>query len=303
MTKKACTFVLLAFVALGAIAPASAGQPAIPSNPGSSKTLLWKVTSPHRTLFLAGEVLVLSSKDYPLPDAITKTFSQSGELVTEGAQAAKNPAQVQQLIHELGVLPPDQSLSNLLTDAQLTAVKQAATAFGLPFGNIAHLQPWLAFIVLRNAADTKYGIDTKQQLGAHLYAKAHQQKMQVSALESTPYQLKMFASIPTKQQATWLTMVAKELVKLPDTRASIVRAWRTGDTAQLAYMSHQRFVGHPRIYKILVANRNQRWLRALDKLLETDGDPVFVVVGAGHFFGPSNLLVLLRADGFTVTQL
>lgn len=303
MTKSACKFALLAFVALGTIGSVLAGQPATSSDQGSSKTLLWKVTSPHRTLFLAGEVLVLSPKDYPLPDAMTRAFSQSKKLVTEGDQAAKDPAQVQQLIRKLGVLPPDKSLSSLLTDDQLTNVKQAATAFALPFGNITHLQPWLAFLVLRNAADAKYGIDPKQQLGPYLYAKAKQRQMRVSAFESAPDQLKMFAAIPAEEQATWLSMVAKELVKLPDTKATIVRAWRTGDTAQLARMSHQRFAGHPKIYKLLVADRNKRWAKALNKLLVTDGDPAFVVVGAGHFFGPSNLLELLRAGGFTVTQL
>lgn len=303
MKTRSLLFALLTLLTLGVAACASSRQSGSAAHEVSPRTLLWKVASPHRTLFLAGEVLVLSSNDFPLPGAINKAFSESGELITEGAQAEADPGQVQQLVRSLGVLPADKTLANVLSRDQLAIVKQASAASDLPFDNIAHLQPWLAFVVLRNAAYAKYGIDQKQQLSPYLYGEAERRKLRVSAFETAPDQLKMFAAIPVKEQATWLAMIANELVALPDTRPVIVNAWRTGDTATFARLSDKRFAGHDRLYKLLVSDRNQRWLKDLNDLLAADGDPAFVVVGAGHFFGPGNLLDLLRAEGFVVTQL
>jgi uncharacterized protein YbaP (TraB family) len=76
-----------------------------------------------------------------------------------------------------------------------------------------------------------------------------------------------------------------------------VSAWRTGDGAKLAALLSNEYKSFPNLYRLLVSDRNKRWVPQIEKLLHGNQD-YFVVVGALHLVGDGGLLELMRRDGF-----
>ncbi|MDN5924495.1 MAG: TraB/GumN family protein, partial [Xanthomonadales bacterium] len=147
------------------------------------------------------------------------------------------------------------------------------------------------------------GIDPQKQLGTTFYAQAKQRKLHVTPLETFAEQVKMFASFSDTLMAKWLILRAQQMLAEPSHIAADKRAWRSGDVDYLSKSQAREFNGHPKLYQLLVTARNQRWMHVLQDRLDTNGKPVFVIVGLGHLIGKDNLLDLLRARGYTVTQL
>ena len=56
------------------------------------------------------------------------------------------------------------------------------------------------------------------------------------------------------------------------------------------------------MYQRLLVDRNKAWLPKLEVLFARPR-PAFVVVGAAHLVGTDGLIAMLRAKGYTITQL
>jgi len=272
----------------------------------SAQTLLWKVTSGNRTLYLTGDTQALLLRDYPLPVQVEQAFGQSGELVLEGDPGADSK-QISALIQQYGLLPAPTTLNDTLNVSQANLVKRAFAEVGAPFGKVEPLRPWLAVIVLTQAQYASLGCDPKQQETEYFYKLAKSRGLTFTALETAPKQLKLFADLPQTLQIAWLTTTARQWPQTASEqqakRQDIVRAWRTGNTNALSKMLTREFDGQRDLYRALVTNRNEVWFKILERQLAARGAPVFVLLGAGHLVGRDNLVSMLEQAGYGVTQL
>jgi uncharacterized protein YbaP (TraB family) len=81
----------------------------------------------------------------------------------------------------------------------------------------------------------------------------------------------------------------------------LVRAWMAGDTAGLDREALEPMrKASPGLFRRLVTERNEAWIRTLDARLKGRGRTV-VVVGVGHLIGQGGLPARLRALGYSVT--
>ena len=58
----------------------------------------------------------------------------------------------------------------------------------------------------------------------------------------------------------------------------------------------------PRIYDLLLKNRNQRWIPQIETMF-ADDNTEFVLVGVLHLAGEHSVLAMLESKGYKVTQL
>jgi uncharacterized protein YbaP (TraB family) len=93
-----------------------------------------------------------------------------------------------------------------------------------------------------------------------------------------------------------------ELQQLSAKLAALVNAWKTGDEQSLEDLLLKEFKEYPGLYRVLIVERNQRWLKRIEGYL-TQPARVMVIVGAGHMVGPDGLLEALRQRGYNVTKL
>jgi len=124
----------------------------------------------------------------------------------------------------------------------------------------------------------------------------------ISGLETLDEQLGVLQHMSNADQARFLDMVVSEMHDVEGETQSVVNAWRSGDAAKLAALLSDEYKSFPNLYRVLVSERNKRWVPQIEKLLHENHD-AFVVVGALHLVGDGGLLELLRRDGFKAEQL
>lgn len=292
MKVLAATFLLAFAYVLASVASAA-----------PSKTLLWEITSPHRTLYVTGDTQMLTRHDYPLPKPVLQAFQHSGELVLEGVPGASTK-QAHTLMVQYGMLTPPGQLGELLDAAQLQQVKQTCSALGIPFARLQPLRPWLAALVVLQTSKAKLGFDPHVQESQFFFKAAKKRGISFTPLESVSEELRLFAGLPQALQVDWLVMEAQNWKRMVSGKPAQVRvAWRTGNTEVLEKLLAREYRGHAQLFKAIAINRNGAWLRALKGKLATKGAPVFVLVGAGHLVGKGNLISALQNAGYRVAQL
>lgn len=91
----------------------------------------------------------------------------------------------------------------------------------------------------------------------------------------------------------------------PPTRAALVQAWRTGDTAGMEATATRAVREHPEMQPLieaLVYQRNAAMARQVADFLKTPKTR-FVVVGSLHLVGDRGILKLLADKGYRIEQL
>ena len=77
-------------------------------------------------------------------------------------------------------------------------------------------------------------------------------------------------------------------------------AWTAGDIAALDQQALQPMLkSSPRLYQVLITQRNAAWVKTIRARLSGSGRTV-MVVGIGHLIGPGGVPALLRAEGVAV---
>ena len=98
-----------------------------------------------------------------------------------------------------------------------------------------------------------------------------------------------------------LLQTLKESEELQTLMDSIILAWRRGDVTYLEETLLADMQRYEELNKVLVVDRNHRWLEQIRDLLTHDND-YLVVVGALHLVGDSGVPRLLRSEGINVQQ-
>jgi hypothetical protein len=124
----------------------------------------------------------------------------------------------------------------------------------------------------------------------------------VRGLETVDFQLSLFDDMTPAQQDMMLAGSLKDLDAERANLLSLTTAWKAGDVRTVERLVLDDVTDNPTMYRRLLVDRNRNWLPAIEALFARTGH-AFVVVGAAHLVGPDGLIALLRAKGYTVTQL
>jgi hypothetical protein len=271
-----------------AVAGAAVAQPPV-----------WVVRDKDSELVLFGSVHVLPPGLDWQPPALKRAIAKADDIWFELPVAPGEEVTTAQLATQLGVLPPDKSLFKLLPSADSERLARVAQAYDTSPVLLDRLQPWLAEVALAGAAYRRAGAETSQGVEQALAAEAPA-NAERRAFETPEEQLKMFAEAPMAEQIASLSETLREMEDKPDEFATLVRAWSNADLAGLereALAPLRR--ASPELFRRVVTDRNERWVKALDARLRGKGHTV-VVVGVGHLIGPGGVPARLRALGYSV---
>ncbi len=261
---------------------------------------VWMVRDADSELVLFGSVHILPPGLKWRPAALDAALARADDVWFELPMDPASQAQVAQLAAGLGVLPPGQSLFALLPPADAQMLMKVADAYGVDRLTLDRLEPWLAEVALAGAAYRKAGADTEHGVEATLNA-ATPRAARRAAFETPAEQLALFDQAPMPEQIASLRETLGELEADPEAYMKLVRAWVAGDVAGLDREALQPLRdAAPKMFARLVAGRNERWLKILQRRLKGHGRTV-VIVGVGHLVGPGGLPARLRALGYSVT--
>lgn len=280
-------------------ASAPVPTPTVAETPAATGPGLWKVADEDTTIYLFGTVHALPKEVDWYSGAIVEALSSSQELVTEiPGDSATDPAS-QQMVMAKAVLPPGQTLRELLNEPDRTSYELALTRLGMPPGSFDRFEPWFAGMtmailpLLRAGYAAESGVEKRlEQLAPPGIARG--------ALETLEWQIELFDTLPVESQVAFLMVSADNFDDIQPTMDMMVAEWLEGDADALARLMNKGLTD-PQLANALLYERNADWAEWIDTRLDTPGT-VFLAVGAGHLAGEQSVQDFLEARGFTVTR-
>ena len=285
--KKRCW--LLALCLLGSLT-AYAGSP------------VWAIRGDHNTVYLAGSVHLLKANDSRLPAAFDRAYNGSKALVMELDVSKVDPMEAASWILEHGMMQDGATLRSTIGDERYRRVSAEVQRLGIPVEAADMLQPWALGLQLLEMQYMQLGFDPQQGVEQQLQQRAQADGKPISGLETMDEQLGVLQSLSAADQARFLDMIVTEMHDVEGETQSVVAAWRAGDSAKLSALLSDEYKSFPALYRMLVTDRNKRWVPQIEKLLHGSQD-YFVVVGALHLVGDGGLLELMRRDGYRADSL
>lgn len=258
---------------------------------------VWAIHGDHNTVYLAGSVHLLKANDSRLPAAFDRAYGGSKALVMELDMSKVDPMQAATFMMEHGMLKEGTSLRATIGEDRYRRVTAEATRLGVPTEVMDMMEPWALGLQLLEMQYAQLGFDPQQGVEQQLQHRAQADGKPISGLETMDDQLGVLEGMSYPDQARFLDMVVTEMHDVESETQSVVTAWRTGDSAKLAALLSDEYKSFPALYRLLVTERNKRWVPQIEKLLHGNQD-YFVVVGALHLVGDGGLLDLMRRDGY-----
>jgi uncharacterized protein YbaP (TraB family) len=261
---------------------------------------VWALHGAHNTVYLAESVHLLKPGDSALPSALTRAYDDSTQLVMEMDLAKLDTSSVSAWMLEHGRYPEGESMQQALGPERYARVVAQAGTLGLPVEQLAMLRPWVVALTLTDLMYLKLGFDPESGVEEQLVARTRQDGRATAGLETVDEELGQLAQLSPEDQARFLELTLEDLKDTGSDTDQMLTAWRTGNSTELASQLSDAYHQFPELYRVLVSERNQRWLPQIKTYLAADHN-VLIVVGALHVIGKGGLLELLRSAGFVAT--
>jgi len=259
---------------------------------------VWTVTDADSTVVIFGSVHVLPEGLQWRPFELDKALATADDIWFEIPLDAASGVAAQRESTTYGFLPEGRSLSALLSKTGRARLAKVAEALEIPLGRLDRMRPWYAELTLSSALYRESGAAPAQGVEQSLARSAP--KAERRAFETPADQVGFFANAPITDQIASLEQTLKQIDQRPGDYQALVRAWMAGDTGALDREAVKPLKkAAPRLYRLLVAERNARWADTIAARMAGSGRTV-VVVGVGHLVGKDSLPARLRAKGLKV---
>lgn len=263
---------------------------------------VWAIRGAHNTVYLAGSVHLLRAADAKLPPAFDRAYADADALVMEIDLDDLDPIASQGWMLEHGTYGDDATLSKTIGRQRFAQVEQESNRLGLPVEVIEPLEPWLVAMTLAQLQYVKLGFDPEQGVEKQLERRAVADHKEITGFETLEEQLGLLDGMSYADQGRFLDLTIEEMREMEGETDSLLAAWRAGNARKLASILSEEYRVAPALYRMLVSNRNGRWMPRIEELLRDDRN-YLVVVGALHLVGSGGLLELAKAKGFDPKQM
>jgi uncharacterized protein YbaP (TraB family) len=267
----------------------------------AERHILWSLQGKTNKVYLLGSFHLLKASE-TLPAALDAAYADAEKLVMEIDMDDLDPAQMQQVVMELGLLPPDQTLEKQLGPQAYQQFTAKAREMGIDPAMLERFQPWFAAITLVQAELMKLGFDPNSGVEQRFMRRAIADRKPIQGLETVREQLEIMARLPEKQQREFLLYSINDAERMAAEVDELLVAWRRGDTAAMAKLLAEGFKEYPDLYRPLTVERNRKWIPQIEQLLGGKED-YLVVVGALHLVGTESVIDLLERKGYKPKQL
>lgn len=268
---------------------------------------LWEVRKGKQVAWLFGTIHVGRPEFYPLPPSRLEQLKRADAIVLEAdvSDGARAIAATQ----KYALFPQGTpGLENRLTPELRQRLEAVLSRNQLDLAPMMRMKPWMLANVLALFEAAQAGYVPALSVEAYLMRVARTDSKPILEFEGIEQQFELF------EQAPWATQVSflEEALKAVETRAArrelnrIVQAWETADRASLerllAEMRAQSSTGSRFTVDTILLGRHPQMVRKIE-ILMADGKSYVFAVGSLHLVGPQGLVEMLRARGYTLTEL
>lgn len=273
------------------------------STQGPGHPTLWSMGDDDTTIYLFGTAHLLPDGLDWKTETFQEAFDSADKVYMEIDPDAANDAQLMQsLVMEHGMFSDGTTLSSLLSEDEMAAVKAAAESVGLPVAGLDPVKPWFAGLQLSLVQMMKNGYNPNAGVEQILTAEAKASGKTFGHFETPVEQMLLLSGAPMEEQIEGLVFSAKSIDMGKDILDTLVEEWADGDVKGMgALMGEPDMFGTDSAYEKLIVTRNQNWIPQIEAILADPGVK-FVAVGAGHLSGPDSVITMLRDKGHTVER-
>jgi uncharacterized protein len=290
---------LFALVALMAFGTASAQN--------DRRGFLFEVRKGAQSSLLFGTIHVGRPEFYPLPASRQSRMAAFDALVLEAdvTDSARAISATQKFaMYGTG----EDGLDKRLPPELLKRVDDVLARNQLERAPMMRMKPWMLGTVLTLFEAAQAGYVPGLAAEAYVIRMAKSGNKPILEFEGIEQQFSLF------ENAAWATQVAylEDALKAVESKSArreinrIVQAWETADRPALerllAEMRTQTSVGARFTVETILLGRHDAMVRRIETLM-ADGRNYLFAVGALHLVGPGGLVEMLKARGYTVTEL
>lgn len=203
---------------------------------------------------------------------------------------------------DIGFFPePKESAGSQFSEETLIKVGEFCSKFGsVDLEEFLAASPVYAHFILQQALSSSAGYSSKFATDNSFRLLAQSEKKKLVYLESASDQIKAYEKLPV---GYFEEVVARNadtpVVEYRKRRNRQYSLWLKGDFHSLEQDVLKK--SSPLVREHILRARNAAWVSKIYEIVE-GGEPVFLLVGAGHLLGPESLLGMMEAEGFEVTQ-
>lgn len=275
----------------------------IASSQSWAKTAVWKVTKNDNTLYLGGTVHLLAKEDYPLPASFDEAYKNSQDIVLETNVSELGDISFQVESLRVMTFQDHRSLSTELDRKNYLALTALLESKGMPMAVFEKFTPAGVSLTLAALEMQKMGMMESLGVEKHFSTKAKADEKEMLFLETPEEQLSFIESMNSLDPNALIQSTIKDMAKFEEQMNSLKDAWRQGELSELEATGIDKMQSEfPAMYKVLLVNRNNAWMKDIDGFIQSK-DVEFVLVGALHMAGKDGLVAQLKANGYKVEQL
>jgi uncharacterized protein YbaP (TraB family) len=306
MARSVSRLALAALLSLGLAGAAQAGTDTKTARAPANAVVdadpaLWVIRDKDTTIYLFGTVHLLKPGLGWFDEAIADAFRASDELKLE-ILPTEDEAAMAPLVMELARDPKGRTMRDRLTPAQHAAYTDRMRKLGVPPEGLEGFEPWFVMMVATVVDYVKRGHMPDSGSEKVLENAAKAAGKPITAFETAEEQIRILDSMPEDEQLAGLVEWVGREEEAIAAWEELVKAWAAGDPDKAGELMNREMAGSPKSAKLLLEDRNRRWVATLEERMQKPGT-VFVAVGAGHLMGDKSVQSLLKARGIEAKRI
>lgn len=270
------------------------------ATPALADPPIWRVRDADTEMVLFGSIHALPPgiewRTAELDAALESADLVAFEILTPETEAEE----LRMMLPYLRYLIGDTPLSEVVSPETFARVSAAAERQGYPVQALDMMKPWAAALMLDMGAEEALGRSGDLGVDTVLETSLGDDRRK-EALDTDALLLASIKALAEAGDAEGEAMLIEVLDGLDEDELdlSLEHAWAAGDIRAIEAEMTDMKLEAPRLYQALLVDRNQGWMPALTRMMETEGR-VVVVAGAAHMVGDDGLPALLRKAGYQV---
>ncbi len=264
---------------------------------------LWHVNINGSEFNLAGSVHT-GKKGLSLPEAYLKAYKEADIVIFELKDDTETLKEMIFKYAEKDSLAEDQYLNKYLSQESMDMLSELFKGKEDVLSRYFHHEGWLLNMAISGMKSRLIGYDPELAVDMYFHNMAAKDKKEIVGLDQIETQLKLFDfEVPLETQVKIVESAIQSAERQARTEQALIdtyycqdnEAFREAFYEMMDFENPQKSAMHDNVF----VKRNKAWVQKLIELSGARRGNYFMLVGSGHYFGPDNVLELLKKEGFT----
>lgn len=272
---------------------------------GIGDVFLWETHIEACTLYIAGTVHVGKNDSYPLHETYLEHLEGSDKIILEVAEDFENIKNRMSEYIQKDRLPDDKYFRHTLNQETKDRIIEI-----LGTDQFYKFDQYTAWVLITQLSVNKMRLlDYDPFLAVDRYIRdlAVAAGKEILGLESVEEQFRLIEfDLPYNIQLEIIERNINNIQTAAEKEGVLYDAYFNNQLEKFEATFTGRFdfenPGEKAVYNKIFTERNKSWANYLEELAAKHHGAIFVAVGAGHLFGPGNLLECLKEKGFVINQ-